>query len=165
MNTDEIFANHRAIATDICRSIRKNDGQLLNAIYFLERPYSDGEHSYKFSSANILRLLAVDNDALRRCNPRRVSVDEIKNNGWSLLEHSEPVLLEVWNKSADGEQSCSLLEFYNAWTILDNNSFTPDNQADDPLHQIKTESTLFQTVMDDFELEENTYLQNHTELF
>lgn len=57
MNTDEIFANRRAIATDICRSIRKNGGQLLNAKFFLERPYSDGKHSYKFSSANILRPL------------------------------------------------------------------------------------------------------------
>ena len=128
MNTDEIFANRRAIATDICRSIRENGSKLLNAKHFLERPYSDGEHSYKFSSANILRLLAADNDALRRYNPRWVSVDEIKNNGWSLREHSEPVLLEVWSKSSDGEQSCSLIEFYNAWSILDNNSFTPDNQ-------------------------------------
>ena len=38
-------------------------------------------------------------------------------------------------------------------------------RADDLLQQIKLESTLFQTVMDDFELEENTYLQNHPELF
>ena len=38
-------------------------------------------------------------------------------------------------------------------------------RADDLLHQIKTESTLFQTVMDDFELEEKIYLQNHPELF
>ena len=38
-------------------------------------------------------------------------------------------------------------------------------RADDLLQQIKTESKLFQAVMDDFELEENTYLQNHPELF
>ena len=106
--------------------------QLTNAKFFLERPYSDGEHSYKFSSANILRLLAADNDALRRYNPRWVSIDDIKNNGLSLREHSEPVLLEVWTKSADSEPSepsCSLIEFYNAWSILDNNYFTPDNQT------------------------------------
>ena len=38
-------------------------------------------------------------------------------------------------------------------------------RADDFLQQIKTESKLFQAVLDDFELEENTYLQNHPELF
>ena len=38
-------------------------------------------------------------------------------------------------------------------------------RADDLLQQVKLESTLFQAVMDDFELEENTYLQNHPELF
>ena len=38
-------------------------------------------------------------------------------------------------------------------------------RADDFLQQIKTESKLFQAVMDDFEREENTYLQNHPELF
>ena len=38
-------------------------------------------------------------------------------------------------------------------------------RADDLLQQIKTESTLFQTVMDDFELEENSYLEKHPELF
>ena len=38
-------------------------------------------------------------------------------------------------------------------------------RADDLLQQIKTESKLFHAVMDDFELEENTYLQNHPELF
>ena len=46
----------------------------------------------------------------------------------SLREHAKSVLLEIWTKSADGEQSCSLIEFYNAWNILDNNSFTPHNQ-------------------------------------
>lgn len=38
-------------------------------------------------------------------------------------------------------------------------------RADDFSQQIKLESKLFQTVMDDFELKENNYPQNHPELF
>ena len=121
MNIDDIFANRRAIANDICRAIRKNGGRLVNAKFFRERPYCNGSGSYKFSSANYLRLLTADNDATCKCNPRWLSVDDIKNSGWALREHSEPVLLEVW-------QACSLIKFYNAWSILDNNSFTPHNQ-------------------------------------
>ena len=128
MNTDEIFENRRAVAKKICQSIRKNSGQLVNAKFFLERPYCADSHSYKFSSANFLRLLAADNDAICKCNPRWISADEIKNNGWSLRQHAKPELLEVWTKSSDGKQICFLQEFYNAWSILDKDSFTPKNQ-------------------------------------
>ena len=128
MNTDEIFENRRVVAKKICQSIRKNSGQLVNAKFFLERPYCDDSHSYKFSSANFLRLLAADNDAICKCNPRWISADEIKNNGWSLRQHAKPELLEVWTKSSDGKQICFLQEFYNAWSILDKDSFTPKNQ-------------------------------------
>ena len=128
MNTDEIFENRRAVAKKICQSIRKNGSQLVNAKFFLERPYCDDSHSYKFSSANFLRLLAADNDAICKCNPCWISVDEIKNNGWSLRQHAKPELLEVWTKSSDGKQLCFLQEFYNAWSILDKDSFKPKNQ-------------------------------------
>ena len=37
-------------------------------------------------------------------------------------------------------------------------------RADDLLQQIKLESTLFLSVMNDFEQEENSYLANHPEL-
>ena len=37
-------------------------------------------------------------------------------------------------------------------------------RADDLLQQVKLESTLFLSVMDDFEQEENSYLSNHPEL-
>lgn len=37
MNTDEIFNNRRAIAKKICKAIRDNDGQFLNAGFFPER--------------------------------------------------------------------------------------------------------------------------------
>ena len=48
MNTDEIFDNRRAIAKKICKAIRYNGGQLLNARFFPERPFCDDENSYKF---------------------------------------------------------------------------------------------------------------------
>lgn len=128
MNTDEIFENRRAVAIKICQSIRKNGGQLLNAKFFLERPYCADSHSYKFSSANFLRLLAADNDAICKCNPRWFSADEIKNNGWSIRQHAKPELLEVWTKSSDGKPVCFLQKFYNAWNILNKDSFKSKNQ-------------------------------------
>ena len=124
MKTDEVFANRRAIALDICRSIRENDGRLISAKYFRESPYSDGSRFYKFSTANYLRLLAADNEAIHEYNPCWISIDDIKNNGWSLREHSKPALLEVWRKTADGEQTCFLQEFYNAWNVLENHYST-----------------------------------------
>ena len=128
MNTDEIFVNRRAIAKKICKAIRYNGGQLINARFFPERPFCDDTNSYKFSSANFLRLLASNNEIIRKCDPRWVSSVVIKNNKWSLREHAQPELLEVWNKSSDGGQLCSLTEFYNAKDILDKDSFTSENQ-------------------------------------
>ena len=113
----------------ICKSIREKNGQLTNAKYFSERPYSGGERSYKFSSANYLRLLASDNDIIRKCDPRWVSVDEIKNNGYSLGENAKSELLEVWTKSSDGGQECFLREFYNESDIEEKDSFAPENQS------------------------------------
>lgn len=129
MKADEIFANRRAVAQKICKSIREKNGQLTNAKYFYERPYSGGERSYKFSSANYLRLLASDNEIIRKCAPRWLSVDEIKNNGRSLRENAKPELLEVWSKSADGVQECFLSEFYNESDIVGKDSFTEENQS------------------------------------
>ncbi|MBQ3441651.1 MAG: hypothetical protein IJG33_00245, partial [Selenomonadaceae bacterium] len=56
------------------------------------------------------------------------SADEIKNNSWSLRQHAKPELLEVWTKSSDGKQLCFLQKFYNAWNILDKDSFKSKNQ-------------------------------------
>ena len=128
MNTDEIFDNRRAIAKKICKAIRDNGGQLLSARFFPERPFGDDTNSYKFSSANFLRLLASNNETIRKCDPRWISSVVIKNKNWSLREHAQPESLEVWNKSSDGGQLCSLTEFYNAKDILDKDSFTPENQ-------------------------------------
>lgn len=124
MLSNVLFLNRREVAKKICAAIRKNNGQLINARYFLEHPFCDCANPYIFSSANFLRLLAADNDAIHKCNPRWVSADDIKTNGWALRQNSKPVLLEVWTKSSDGIQTCSLTEFYNAWDILDDNSFT-----------------------------------------
>ena len=128
MNTDEIFDNRRAIAKKICQAIRDNSGQLLNAGFFPERPFCDDANSYKFSSANFLRLLASNNDIIRKCDPRWISSVVIKNNNWSLRQNAQPELLEVWTKSPDGKQLCFLTEFYNAKDILDKDSFSSDNQ-------------------------------------
>ena len=128
MNTDEIFDNRRAIAKKICKTIRDNGGQLLNARFFPERPFCDDKNSYKFSSANFLRLLASNNDIIRKRDPRWVSSSVIKNNNWSLRQSAQSELLEVWTKSSDGEQLCFLTEFYNAKDILDKDSFTSENQ-------------------------------------
>lgn len=128
MNIDEIFDNRRAIAKKICKAIRNNDGQLLNARFFPERPFCDNTNSYKFSSANFLRLLASNNEIIRKCDPRWISSSVIKNNNWSLRQSAQPELLEVWTKSSDGVQLCFLQEFYNAKDILDKDSFTQENQ-------------------------------------
>ena len=140
MNTDEIFVNRRAIAKKICKAIRDNGGQLLNARFFPERPFCDDANSYKFSSANFLRLLASNNDdIIRKCDPRWISSSVIKNNNWSLRQHAQPELLEVWTKSPDGKQLCFLQEFYNAKDILDKDSFTSENQ------ELETIINFFQT--------------------
>ena len=128
MNTDEIFVNRRSIAKKICKAIRDNGGQLINARFFPERPFCDDTNSYKFSSANFLRLLASNNEIIRKCDPRWVSSVVIKNNKWSLREHAQPELLEVWTKSSDGVQLCFLTKFYNAKDILDKDSFTSESQ-------------------------------------
>lgn len=125
----KFLRNAALLPKKICKSIRENNGQLINAKYFSERPYCSGERSYKFSSANYLRLLASNNDIIRKCAPRWVSVDDIKNNGWSLCENAKPELLEVWSKSADGLQECFLSEFYNESDIVEKDSFAEENQT------------------------------------
>ena len=101
----------------------------LSLVKFKKRPYCSGERSYKFSSANYLRLLVSDNAVICKCDPRWVSVDEIKNNGYSLRENAKPELLEVWMKSAESGQECFLTEFYNESDIVGKDSFTVENKS------------------------------------
>lgn len=127
MTREKIFENRREVGRKICHDIRVNNGLMLNAKYFSERPYCDGAKSYKFSMANYLRLVSSDNEIIRKGNPRWFHATEIKNNDWSVKENAIPVLLEVWTK--DARQECSLSEFYNAADILQVDSFQPKNQS------------------------------------
>ena len=143
MNSVEIFVNRRAVAKKICKAIRDNGGQLLNAGFFLERPFCDYENSYKFSSTNCLRLLVSNNNVIRKCDPRWISSNVIKNKNWSLRQNAQPELLEVWTKSSDGKPICFLQEFYNAKDILDKDSFSSENQElENIIHFFQTRGLL-----------------------
>ena len=127
MTRGKIFENRREVARKICQDIRANNGRMINAKYFSERPYCDGVTPYKFSTANYLRLISSDNEIIQKGNPRWFPATEIKSNECSLKENAMPVLLEVWTK--DAEQQCSLTEFYNASDILGKESFQEKNQS------------------------------------
>ena len=127
MTREKIFENRREVAGKICQDIRANNGRMLNAKYFSERPYCAGATPYKFSTANYLRLISSDNEIIQKGNPRWFSAAEIKSNEWSLKENAMPVLLEVWTK--DSDHQCSLTEFYNASDVLGKESFQHKNQS------------------------------------
>ena len=127
MTKEKIFENRREVARKICQDIRVNNGQMLNAKYFSERPYCAGVKPYKFSTANYLRLISSDNKIIEKGNPRWFPAIEIQSNDWSLKENAMPVLLEVWTE--DAEQQCSLTAFYNASDIFGKESFQQKNQS------------------------------------
>ena len=127
MNKEKIFENRREVAKKICQDIRANNGLMLNAKYFSERPYCAGSKPYKFSTANYLRLISSENEIIQKGNPCWFPATEIKSNDWSLKENAIPVLLEVWTK--DAEQQCSMTEFYNASDVLGKESFEQKNQS------------------------------------
>ena len=127
MNREKIFEDRREVARKICQDIRANNGIMLNAKYFSERPYCAGVTPYKFSTANYLRLISSDNEIIRKSDPRWFPATEIKSNDWTLKENAVPVFLEVWIKDAD--QQCSLNEFYNASDILGKESIQQKNQS------------------------------------
>ena len=127
MTREKIFEDRREVARKICQDIRANNGRMLNAKYFSERPYCVGATPYKFSTANYLRLISSDNEIIQKRNPRWFPATEIKSNGWSLKENAMPVLLEVWTK--DSDHQCSLTEFYNASDVLGKESFQQKNQS------------------------------------
>ena len=127
MTREKIFENRREVARKICQDIRANNGLMLNAKYFSERPYCASVKPYKFSTANYLRLISSDNEIIHKGNPRWFPATEIKSNDWSVKENAMPVLLEVWTKEAD--QQCSLPEFYNASDVLGKESFQAKNQS------------------------------------
>ena len=77
---EKIFENRREVAKKICQDIRVNNGRMLNAKYFSERPYCDDATPYKFSTANYLRLISSDNEIIHKGNSRWFPATEIKNN-------------------------------------------------------------------------------------
>ena len=129
MTRAEIFENRRDISKKIYEQIRENGGRMLRAKYFPERPYCEGKKNYKFSAANYLRLMSSENKIIQNRDPRWVQIDDIKNNSWTLKENAESELLEVWEKSSNGEHECFLIEFYNAADILEKEKLQIDNQS------------------------------------
>ena len=129
MTRAEIFENRRDISKKIYEQIRENGGRMLRAKYFPERPYCEGKKNYKFSAANYLRLMSSENKIIQNRDPRWVQIDDIKNNSWTLKENAESELLEVWEKSSNGEHECFLIEFYNAADILEKETLQIENQS------------------------------------
>ena len=127
MTKEKIFEDRREVPEKICQDIRANNGLMLNAKYFSERPYCAGVKPYKFSTANYLRLISSDNETIRKSGSHWFPATEIKSNDWTLKENAVPVFLEVWTK--DAEQQCSLTEFYNASDILEKESFQQKSQS------------------------------------
>ena len=80
MTREKIFENRREVAKKICQDIRVNNGRMLNAKYFSERPYCASVKPYKFSTANYLRLISSDNEIIHKGNSRWFPATEIKNN-------------------------------------------------------------------------------------
>ena len=112
MKKEEVFENRKEIVKILSADIRKK-GYMENAMYFIKRPYHDGEKKKKFSGANYLRLLSSRNEIIKKCDPRWYNEEEIKNRNWKLKENAETVELEVWGEN----QECELIKFYNAADI------------------------------------------------
>ena len=110
MQKEEVFENRRKISLKVIEKIRRNNGQMINTKTFLERPYYAGNKNYKFSTANYLRLLAVER---KYEDPRWFKIEDIQKNNWELKEKAESEKLEEWQ-----EENCLLTEFYNAKDII-----------------------------------------------
>ena len=72
-------------------------------------------------------MLASANKVISESDPRWVSVEEIKNNGWTLREKAEPELLEVWTKTCEPE--CCMIGFYNGADVIEKGRFRFENQS------------------------------------
>ena len=121
MTRAEIFENRREVGKKLCEQIRQNDGQIINAKNFLERPYYAGEKKYKFSTANYLRLMSAENIYP---DPRWYKIDDVEKNNWKLKNDAKFELLEEWQN-----QKCLLTKFYNASEILEVEKFSPKNKS------------------------------------
>ena len=126
MKKEEIFENRREISKKICEQIRKNNGQMINAKNFSERPYYEGAKRYKFSTANYLRLLSSENIYN---DSRWYKISDIKNNNWTLKENAKYEMLEEWQENTSGEREGFLTEFYNASEIVELERYSQENET------------------------------------
>ena len=76
---EELLKNRREVGLKLCRQIRQNNFQMINAKNFLERPYLDREKKQKFNTTNYLRLLAAEKNIAIRVGILRLIF--IKNIG------------------------------------------------------------------------------------
>ncbi len=120
MTRAEIFENRREVGKKNCEQIRKNDGQMINAKNFLERPYYDGEKKYKFSTANYLRLMSSENIYY---DPRWYKISDVEKNNWKLKADAKFEFLEEWQS-----EECLLAEFYNASQIEEVEKYSTENK-------------------------------------
>ena len=120
MTRVEIFENRCEVGKKLCEQIRKNDGQMVNAKNFFERPYYDGEKKYKFSTANYLRLMSSENIYP---DPRWYKICDVEKNNWKLKGDAKFESFEEWE-----EQECSLAKFYNASQIEEVEKYSSENK-------------------------------------
>ncbi len=121
MTRTEIFENRREVGKKLCKQIRQNDGQMINAKNFSERPHYDGEKKYKFSMANYLRLMSAENNY---SDPRWYKIDDVGKNNWTLKTDAKLEMLEEWQS-----EECLLTKFYNASQILEVEKISPKNKS------------------------------------
>ena len=121
MESKEILENRREVGLKLCRQIRQNNFQMINAKNFTERPYWDGEKKQKFNTTNYLRLLASER---KYSDPRWYSESDIQRKNWTLKENVTPELLETNSK---GEHY--LQKFYNAEDIKEVEKLKTENQT------------------------------------
>ena len=124
MESKEILENRREISLKLCRQIRQNNFQMINAKNFKDRPYCDGEKKRKFNTLNYLRLLASER---KYSDPRWYSAEDIQRKNWTLKENATPELLEEVKENSTGEHY--LLEFYNADDIKEIEKLKRENQT------------------------------------
>ncbi len=120
MTRGEIFENRREVGKKLCEQIRQNDGQMINAKNFSERPYYDGEKKYKFSTANCLRLMSAENIYY---DPRWYKIFDVEKNNWKLKTDANFEMLEEWE-----EQESLLTKFYNASQIEEIEKYSSANK-------------------------------------
>lgn len=121
MTRAEIFENRREVGKKLCEQIRQNDGQMISAKNFFERPHYDGEKKYKFSTANYLRLMSAENVYT---DPRWYKICDVEKNNWRLKVDAKFEMLEEWQ-----DQECLLTKFYNASEILEIEKYSPKNKS------------------------------------